>query len=642
MSSPVCKVCHKPVTPGKVCGLCQMPVCHDHRTKVGGSFSGKSYFCKPPCSGRGWQQGQEGGGPQQPPYPTPYRQPQAQQPYQQPHQQQQQQQHWQQMPTTYHQPAAHQSAGSFWTDEGGSSPNPPGQPQGQPQPERSPYLRAQPPSPSPSNGSSFASPPTPTGPSPAPSASPASNPALDPAMAQRFGLGCGLALPSAPNPDTMNMITVPGADGAPIEVFDDPDAIVRLTGPHCADRRLKKNDTVEFTLADGPGGSDGAVRRGVIVGARPGAQGQLVILERRRASHGASEVATILPQERMWSIRFQPLGKCRHCGCLIPLDEARLHVDAVHKTSASASTRVDAAAGVCVGNVDLLLALQPSRQLGAGAQGTVHMCPAPPNVPVDEEVRMAYYVRKDMTCRSEEESIARYQQAVRLMSLKHAHVIRYLAVQRAPTNDMVRVVMPYYPEDDLSKTIARAERRIDEEWVCSVVLQLATALAYLHSYSPPILHGDLKPENVMLFNKKNQVILMDFDTSVELGRDGSAATATSGTMEWMAPEAVAGSRCTANSDVWSLGLLAYVLAALPEFPMLSNARGDGLLLNSAEWDAQDLNQRIAAELGRRQYSHGFVQLVQAMMARDPRQRPSAQQSVERITALMEARLLGMA
>ncbi len=63
--------------------------------------------------------------------------------------------------------------------------------------------------------------------------------------------------------------------------------------------------------------------------------------------------------------------------------------------------------------------------------------------------------------------------------------------------------------------------------------QLAQAAAYMHSQQPPIIHSDIKPENIMI-TPQGDICLIDFNASLELRDDG--AEAVGATMRYAAPE----------------------------------------------------------------------------------------------------------
>ena len=85
---------------------------------------------------------------------------------------------------------------------------------------------------------------------------------------------------------------------------------------------------------------------------------------------------------------------------------------------------------------------------------------------------------------------------------------------------VVYTVMDYIEGESLDKPLKRGERFPQPEavkWAC----QLLEALAYLHSRPPHgILHGDVKPANLML-TPQGDIRLIDFNIALALGEEGA-------------------------------------------------------------------------------------------------------------------------
>jgi serine/threonine protein kinase/tetratricopeptide (TPR) repeat protein len=110
--------------------------------------------------------------------------------------------------------------------------------------------------------------------------------------------------------------------------------------------------------------------------------------------------------------------------------------------------------------------------------------------------------------------------------------------------------------------------------------QLAAALAHAHDRG--IVHGDLKPANVLL-SDEGQPMLLDFNLSEDVKLPGRASAAQiGGTLPYMAPEQLAAfragcKRTDPRSDVYALGLLLFELLC-GRFPFpLHKGRVDDLL-----------------------------------------------------------------
>lgn len=109
---------------------------------------------------------------------------------------------------------------------------------------------------------------------------------------------------------------------------------------------------------------------------------------------------------------------------------------------------------------------------------------------------------------------------------------------------------------DLQECLKRRGRLTPDE-VREFLRQMADALAYSHAQH--ILHGDLKPSNILVDESGSQprYVIADFGVSRIVGRIQTARH-ISGTFSYMAPEQLRG-RASIQSDLWALGAIAYLL-----------------------------------------------------------------------------------
>lgn len=94
--------------------------------------------------------------------------------------------------------------------------------------------------------------------------------------------------------------------------------------------------------------------------------------------------------------------------------------------------------------------------------------------------------------------------------------------------------------------------------VLDLVDQLADTLDHLHTQQPAIVHGDVKPANVVLA-PGGRAVLVDFGAAIRIGDDRERI----GTPGFSAPEVLSGEPVSATSDVYSLAAVTvYLLTGL--------------------------------------------------------------------------------
>ncbi|AYU77669.1 protein kinase, putative [Leishmania donovani] len=413
--------------------------------------------------------------------------------------------------------------------------------------------------------------------------------------------------------------------------------------------------------------------------------------------HDRSErFASYVSLSSIQSIHRASAMQCRHCGFVLLKQELREHMN-THKKGSGVEYGVftdDESLGMLCGDSGLMQNLASPRRLGEGAQGVVDLmevvqptmeevAQAGPSSAayrfvsehLSHESRLQKVVLKSMHFGSEAKALDEYQKSVRFMTvMQHPHLVEYLAVQLKPDRRTVCICMPYYQEGDVGAMI-RSFRggHFDESFVCSVALQLSLALAFLHERNPPIVHGDLKVENAMFYNNKQQIVLTDLDASREvLGGYQEAVQSSLGTTAYMAPETLKVERLMPSSDMWSLGVFLYVLTVLPDFPMILNPNTQNLdLLNADCWATEEdlramesyssalndghsnapsvnagsgncgitLGECVRANITRKGYSRDLAQLVVDLLSYNPLKRPTAEVVGCRLTEIMTDYLL---
>ncbi len=162
--------------------------------------------------------------------------------------------------------------------------------------------------------------------------------------------------------------------------------------------------------------------------------------------------------------------------------------------------------------------------------------------------------------------VTRFKSEVEILArLRHPalpHVLDYFL-----EDDKYYLVMDYIPGNDLLTIMEKERKRsLEEDRVINWSLTLCDVLDYLHNNKPQIIYRDLKPDNVMLRARDNQIILIDFGTAKTTDRVTRRQTAI-GTVGYAPPEQYSGIQ-DVRSDIYALGATIYHLVSgtMPVMP----------------------------------------------------------------------------
>ncbi|HEV2668892.1 MAG TPA: serine/threonine-protein kinase [Blastocatellia bacterium] len=126
------------------------------------------------------------------------------------------------------------------------------------------------------------------------------------------------------------------------------------------------------------------------------------------------------------------------------------------------------------------------------------------------------------------------------------------------------LVMQYIPGKDLEQLLADRKAQNQGVFMTSQVLrwadQLLDALEYLHSQKPPIIHRDIKPQNLKL-TPRGEVILLDFGLAKGIVTHQSQVSQSirGYTPNYASLEQIRGTGTDARSDIYSIGATMYHL-----------------------------------------------------------------------------------
>ena len=181
-------------------------------------------------------------------------------------------------------------------------------------------------------------------------------------------------------------------------------------------------------------------------------------------------------------------------------------------------------------------------QIGAGGMGVVYAAYDPK---LDRKVAI-----KVLHVEGERASTRVLAEARALAKLSHPSVVTVYDASAA--GDDLFIAMEFVTVQSLRSYLAAAPRRREE--LIDVLVRAGRGIAAAHAAK--LVHGDIKPENVLVGASEVKVVDFGLATSVD---EAPAADrhATPGTPVYMAPAQLAGAPADAASDQFSFAVMAY-------------------------------------------------------------------------------------
>lgn len=226
------------------------------------------------------------------------------------------------------------------------------------------------------------------------------------------------------------------------------------------------------------------------------------------------------------------------------------------------------------------------------------------------ETRKQYIMKRIQTSQMNRAERDEALNEVRLLSkLNHTNIVQYVESFTDSLGNLA-IIMEYCSNGDLYAAIKNQQGRpFPEQQVLDWLVQMCLALKYCHDRK--LLHRDIKTQNIFL-TADNRIKIGDFGIARVLQNTLDYAKTVVGTPYFMSPELVQEKPYNNKSDIWSVGCVMYELLTHKHAFDAENMKG--LVVKILRGLYPPISGTYSAELRR---------LVDMMLERDPRKRPSA-------------------
>lgn len=170
-------------------------------------------------------------------------------------------------------------------------------------------------------------------------------------------------------------------------------------------------------------------------------------------------------------------------------------------------------------------------------------------------------VRIDEVLQSAENLERLYSEVHLLKSLRHDNIIKFYNSWVDDQKKTINIITELFTSGSLRQYRIK-HKKVDLKAIKNWARQILRGLAYLHSHNPPILHRDLKCDNIFVNGNHGQVKIGDLGLATVMQQP--TARSVIGTPEFMAPELYE-EEYNELVDIYSFGMCMLEMATF-EYP----------------------------------------------------------------------------
>jgi serine/threonine protein kinase len=166
-----------------------------------------------------------------------------------------------------------------------------------------------------------------------------------------------------------------------------------------------------------------------------------------------------------------------------------------------------------------------------------------------------HILTKDPVCIKHCSMVSPAHDAILIQEMKSIWDLRHYALpvmrdlQRLDDGSLA-LIMSYIPGSTLEQIVEKAGK-IEPETTAWIAERIFNALLYLHHNG--VIHGDIKPQNIIIQPSTHSVVLVDF--GLAMVRPGSSDKSIGYTPTFASPEQIGGKTLLPASDYYSVGML---------------------------------------------------------------------------------------